>query len=145
MASVPAGRLPWHLWAVGLVSLLWNGFGGYDFSMSMTRNADYLANFPPEMIALLDSFPVWAEAVWAVGVWGSVLGSLLLLARSHWAATAVLLSLAGALVSLAYQLTLDVPPALGETSTVIMPFVILVVILLQWLYARRMAAARVLR
>lgn len=145
MASVPAARAPWHLWAVGLVSLLWNGFGAYDFWMSMTRNADYLANFPPEMIALLDSFPAWAESAWAVGVWSSVAGSLLLLARSRWAATAFLLSLAGALVSLAYQLTLDVPPALGEMSMVIMPLVILVVIVLQWFYSRRMAAARVLR
>ena len=27
-------KTPWHLWVVGVVSLLWNGFGGYDFIMS---------------------------------------------------------------------------------------------------------------
>jgi hypothetical protein len=29
-------KTPWHLWAVGAVSLLWNGLGGYDYTMSMT-------------------------------------------------------------------------------------------------------------
>ena len=30
-------KTPWHLWLVGVVSLLWNGFGGYDFIMSTTQ------------------------------------------------------------------------------------------------------------
>ena len=32
---------PWHLWVVGVVSLLWNAFGGYDFIMSATQGETY--------------------------------------------------------------------------------------------------------
>jgi len=144
--TLSAGRAkaPWHLWAVAILSLCWNGFGAYDYVMSVTRNADYLANFPPEMVDLIESFPTWATTAWAIGVWGSVLGSLLLLIRSRHAATAFLVSAIGALVSFAYQMTLDLPPALAGTLNMVMPLVILILIVAQWYYAKRMTDAGVL-
>ena len=86
---------PWHLWAVGMLALLWNGFGGYDYVMTQTNNAAYLAQFTPEQRAYFDSFPMWMEAIWAIGVWGGVLGSVLLLMRSKWAFHAFVASLIG--------------------------------------------------
>lgn len=136
---------PWHLWAVGIVSLCWNGFGAYDYLMTVTHDAAWLANVPPAAMAIVDAFPAWAVAAWAVGVWVSVLGSLLLLIRSRHAASAFLVSLLGAVVSYAYQATTGLPAAMGGAGYWIMPAVILVAIVLQWLYARRMAAAGVLR
>ena len=29
-------RTPWHVWLVGVLSLLWNAYGGYDFIMTNT-------------------------------------------------------------------------------------------------------------
>jgi hypothetical protein len=84
-------------------------------------------------------------ALWAVGVWGSVAGSVLLLMRSRHAATAFLLSLIGALASFVYQFTLEKPASLETGLAVIMPIAILILIVAQWHYARRMAAAGVLR
>ena len=83
-------KTPWHLWAVGAVALLWNGYGGYDYVMTQTNNAAYLAQFTAEQRAYFDNFPMWMEAVWAIGVWGAVLGSVLLLLRSNWALQAFL-------------------------------------------------------
>jgi len=145
MNGLAAARAPWHLWVVGLLGLLWNAYGAFDYLMSVTRNEAYLAGFPPEMIALLDSFPLWANAAWAIGVWASVLGSVLLLLRSRLAEWAFLASVAGAAVSFIFQLTLELPPELGEVMTMVMPLVIMVLIVLQWWYARRQAAAGVLR
>ena len=136
---------PWHLWAVGVVSLCWNGFGAYDYVMTMTHDANWLANVPPAAMALVDAFSAWAVAAWAIGVWVSVLGSLLLLIRSRLAATAFLVSLLGAVVSYAYQATTGLPAAMGGASYWVMPAVIVVAIVLQWLYARRMGEAGVLR
>ena len=47
-------RTPWHLWAVGVVSLLWNGFGAYDFIMTSTQGETYMRSmkFSQEMIDL---------------------------------------------------------------------------------------------
>ena len=43
-----ATKAPWHLWVVVVLGLIWNGFGGYDYTMSQSRNAEYLAQFPPK-------------------------------------------------------------------------------------------------
>lgn len=93
---------PWHLWAVGAVALLWNGYGGYDYVMTQTNNAAYLAQYTAEQRAYFASFPMWMEAVWAIGVWGGVLGAVLLLMRSKWAFHAFVASLIAFAVSVVY-------------------------------------------
>jgi len=127
---------PWHFWAISVASLLWNGFGGYDYVMTRQRDMAYLAKMAgspakaQEMMAIIDAFPPWASAAWAIGVWGSVLGSLLLLARSRHTASAFLISLAGAVVSFAYQ------HAIGTPAAWAMEFVIIGAVLALWWYAR---------
>lgn len=74
--------------------------------------------------------------LWVVGV--------LLLLRSRHAATAFLVSFLGAIVSFAYQFTLDLPPALQDTLTLTMPLVIIILIVAQWYYAKRMTDAGIL-
>jgi hypothetical protein len=153
METAAPTKAPWHLWAVGIVSLLWNAFGAYDYVMSQLRDPEYLEEMmgpmgmtAEEASAFLDSFPAWASALWALGVWGSVVGSLLLLARSRHAANAFLVSLVGAVLSFAYQYTVELPPQMADSAmTKIMPLVIVAAVILQWWYARRMAAAGVLR
>lgn len=88
-------RTPWHYWPVGVLSLLWNSMGGLDYTMTHTRNAAWLAQMTPEQMAWIDGFPLWANFCWGLGVWGAVLGSILLLLRKAWAVPAFALSLAG--------------------------------------------------
>ena len=109
---------PWHLWAVGVVALLWNGYGGYDYVMTQTNNAAYLAQFTAEQRAYFDSFPLWMEAAWAVGVWGAVLGSVLLLLRSKWAFHAFLASLIAFAVSVVYGQMSGGAALMGTTGMV---------------------------
>jgi len=147
MATLAPARTPTHLWAVGILSLLWNAFGACDYTMSEMGNASWfeMMGLGQEEIAWVAAFPVWAVAAWAVGVWGSVLGSILLLLRSRLAAPVFLVSILGAVIAFAYQFTSDRPASMQGASAMIMPLVILVLIAAQWLYARRMAAAGVLR
>jgi len=104
-------RAPLHLWIVGALATLWNAFGVFDYVMTLTRNEAYLAGFTDPQRAYFDSFPIWMEATWALGVWGGLLGALLLLARSRHAVAAFAISLAGLAVSTAYQYVLSSPPA----------------------------------
>ncbi|HEX8641265.1 MAG TPA: hypothetical protein VF704_08920 [Allosphingosinicella sp.] len=104
-----AARTPVHLWAVGVLSALWNAFGATDYTMTQTRNPAWMANLTPEQVAWLDQAPVIAHASWAFGVWGALLGSLLLLARSRHAVAAFAVSLAGLAVNTIYQLTAPMP------------------------------------
>jgi hypothetical protein len=136
---------PPHLWIVGIVSLLWNAFGAYDYIMTNTRNAAHLAQFPPEMMQIIDAFPVWVTAAWACGVWGAVAGSILLLMRSRFAVHAFALSLLGLAVSQFYQTTADIPAAMKSGAMMVMTLLIwAVAILLLW-YAWRQRRAGVLR
>jgi hypothetical protein len=104
-------RTPMHVWIVGVLATIWNGFGCFDYLMTQTRNADYLANFTDPQRAYFESFPIWMEATWALGVWGGMAGSLLLLLRSRHAVAAFAVSLFGLAASTVYQYVLSSPPA----------------------------------
>jgi hypothetical protein len=147
MATMQPARTPWHLWVVGILSLLWNAYGGYDYVMSETGNLDYfkMNGMGAEEMAWVAALPAWSVACWAIGVWGSVLGSILLLLRSRFAAPVFLVSLVGALISFGYQFTADAPASMHAGLAAIAPVVITIMIVAQWYYARRMTAAGVLR
>lgn len=148
MATAQPAPTPMHLWVVGILSLLWNAFGACDYTMTELGNLAWfeMMGLGPAELAWTQSFPVWAVAAWAIGVWGSVLGSILLLLRSRHAVTAFLLSILGAVASFAYQLTAaDKPAAMQGGAALVMPVVVLILIAAQWYYARRQAAAGVLR
>jgi len=147
MTTAFSGSTPKHLWVVGVLSLLWNSYGAYNYLMSELDGAAYLASagYGSEVAAWMESFPTWAVALWAIGVWGSALGSILLLLGSRHAATAFLLSLVGALGSFVFQFTSERPAEIAVAAEAIMPIVILIAIVAQWYYARRQAAAGVLR
>jgi hypothetical protein len=142
----PADRAaaPLHFWIVTVASLLWNGFGGFDYTMSHLQGEAYYrqAGMTDAQIALMAAYPSWMHAVWAVGVWGSVAGSLLLLFRSRWAVHAFALSFLGAAGNVAY--TAATPVAAKEMGLA-MPLVIVAVCLLLIVYARAMAKRGVLR
>lgn len=142
----PARPAPWHLWLVGVLTLLWNGVGAFDYLMTKTKNASYLGSFTPEQLAYFESFPAWAVACWALSVWGGVLGSALLLARRRVAVPVLLVSLVAMLPMWFYNYVLtDGLRLMGGAGALAFSATIFVVALGLWLYARRLAQAGVLR
>ena len=120
MQQVMPARTPAHLWIVGILSLLWSCFGAYDYVMSHMRNTDYIKSAMPSVdpnaaLAWMDAFPVYAKAGWALGVWGGLLGAILLLMRSRYAVWAFAVSMIGIVLSIGYQLTIA-PPLPGADS-----------------------------
>ncbi|MBD3731765.1 MAG: hypothetical protein IE934_03450 [Sphingopyxis sp.] len=140
-------KTPVHLWIVGVVSLLWNAVGAFDYTMTKMQNPEYLAAFTPEQQAWFATFPLWANIGWALGVWGSVLGSLLLLARSRHAVSAFAVSLVGLAISCIYQFGVHYGDLMRLFGTFPMIFtaIIWVILIALYLYARKQAAAGVLR
>ena len=138
-------RPSWGYWAIAIVSLLWNSFGCVDYTMTQTRNPAYLANIPADMIAYLDGLPAWFSAFWALGVWGSLAGSLLLLIRSRRAVTAFGVSLVGFLVSQGYQMAAGLPPSMQSPAMWGMTAVIAAALVFFLWYAMRAQARGWLR
>lgn len=114
--AAETSKRPLHLWIVAGLSLLWNAFGAFDYFMTQTNNASYLASFTPEQLDYFNSFPAWMEAAWAFGVWGALAGSVLLLIRSRHAVIAFAVSLAGLFVTTVWQFLLA-----DVKATAIMP------------------------
>ena len=152
MQQAVSARTPAHLWIVGILSLLWNAFGAYDYTMTKTKGAEYIASTMPGVdansaLAWINDMPMYAQVGWAVGVWLGLLGSVLLLIRSRWAVWSFGLSLVGAVLSLGYQIALA-PPMPGATESPMMkamPIVILAIALALFIYARAVEKKGVLR
>ena len=140
------GRTALHLWIVGGLATLWNGLGAFDYLMTQTRNEAYLAKFTDPQRVHFESFPIWMETAWALGVWGGVAGSLLLLARSRHASTAFAVSLAGLAGSTVYQYVLTSPPEEMKSGAMIgMNIAFWVAAIGLLVYAREMRQRGVLR
>ena len=92
----------------------------------------------PAMRDYVLTMPLWAHIGWSVGIWGSVLGSLLMVVRSRHAVTAFMASLIGALVSFAAQGMVGVLP-LGLSAMIVG------VIAFLWWFCRNEAAKGTLR
>ncbi len=101
-----AAKAPVHLWVVGVLALMWNAIGVTDYVMMRSRNEAYFRSVMPDLnlgaaLAYMDSMPLLAAIGWALGVWGALAGTLLLLARSRYAVVALVVSLIGAVILLA--------------------------------------------
>ena len=140
-------RAPWHLWVVGIVSLLWNLIGATDFVLSTMRNQAWFdaMQYPPEAVAYLAGFPGWAVAGWALGTLAAPVGSILLLARNRHAVTAFALSLLGIAVTTLYEAGATMPPELAAMQPVWFPIVLWSIATFLLIYAVSMRRKRVLR
>lgn len=150
MNDTARSATPIHLWIVGALATLWNGFGGYDYVMTRMENRDYLEQMMPGVdpqvtLDWVNSMPIWAQFGWGLGVWGALLGSLLLLLRSRHAVTAFAASLVGMVLSFGQQYLGSPPPAeLAQGAAQYMPLFILAVGVALFAYARAMKAKGVL-
>src|SRR3982750_4049372 len=114
MKQAVSARTPGHWGFGGILSLLWNCFGAYDYAMSHMRSADYLAKMggdATQILAYMDGMPMYAKFGWGLGVWAAFLGSVLLLMRSRYAVHAFVLSLVGMVLSFGGQYLGPPPPA----------------------------------
>lgn len=141
-------KTPWHLWLVGVLSLLWNGFGAYDFIMTNTQGEAYMraSGMTQPMIDYFLAMPDWMYAPWIAGVWGAVAGSVLLLLRMKWAVHVFAISLVGAVVSLVFGLMNPMPGLPPEMAAMkVMPWIIAIIAAALLFYARAMSKKGVLR
>jgi hypothetical protein len=139
MATTAEGRTPTHLWIVGILALLWNAFGCYDYLMTKTRNMDYLASIHIDldrMLAWINSMPIYAQFGWGLWVWTGIVGSALLLARSRYAVHAFALSAAGAVANLGWQMMdLSAPPEVTQGFMKYVPALVILLAVAQLWYA----------
>ncbi|HHP7238857.1 hypothetical protein [Longibacter sp.] len=148
MTSQPVSatsRPPKHLWIVGGLSLVWNAFGAFDYAMTQFQVEAYMSNFTAEQLDYFYGFPAWANAVWALGVWGAVAGSVGLLLKKAWAEWAFGISIVGLVGTSIYTMVLtDGTAIMGGPSVMIFSIVLWLITIGLYVYSRAMARKGVL-
>ena len=137
---------PWHLWVIGVCGLLWSAIGAMDYVMAQTRNESYMSSFSPEQLEFFYSIPAWTVATWAIGVWGGVVGAILLLLRKSIATWVFLASLLGMLTTTFRNYVLSNGMEVsGDTFSLVFTAIIFLTALGLYLYSRSMHRRGVLR
>ncbi|MGB3455834.1 MAG: hypothetical protein WBG08_01150 [Litorimonas sp.] len=91
----------WY-WVIGVLGLLWNFGGAYDYVMTRTANPAYMAQYPQELLDYWYDMPVLMDITWPLAVWGGVLGWILMLWRRKWAVPVFIVSLVAMIVNFGY-------------------------------------------
>lgn len=138
-------KAPVHLWIVGVLAVLWNAMGAFDYAATQLKLEFYMAQFTQEQLDYFYSFPAWMDAAWAIAVWSSLLGSLTLLLRKSWAVGLFGLAILGLAVSTVYNFVLSNGLEMMGTGAAMFTAVIWVIAVLLLFYARAMAKRGVLQ
>ncbi len=146
-------KTPIHLWIVGIAATAWNLIGPTDYLMTRLRQDSWIEmgmpGVDPQIVyRYIDSMPIWSHIGWGLGVWAGLIGSLLLLARNRYAVHVFAWSLVGVAMSIGWQLLAgpDMPPEMTKgAASQVMPYVIIVIAVALFLYARAMRIKGVLR
>lgn len=138
-------KAPWHLWVIGIVSLLWNAGGAASYTMTELGMLDGMG-LTAEQKEYFYSFPAWAIAFWALGVWGCFFGSVALLLRSRFAVWLFAISVVGLVgVTVFERLVADLPASLQTMNQNLFAAAIWAITIALLIYASRMRRAGVLR
>ena len=136
---------PWHLWLIGIIGSLWSAMGVVSFMLTQMNVEAVMSRFPPEQRAYFESFPLWADAFWAIGVLGGLIGCLLLLLKNGLAFQFLLASAIGwSVCNLGGLFLLGGMEVMGKTGGLAPTMVPIVFAALLAYYARSMSKRGVL-
>ena len=152
----PQQKTPVHLWIVGVLALLWDLMGAFDYLATQLQLESYMGQFTQEQLDYFYGIPasillmvvtwiaVWAVSGWAIAVWVSLIGAIGLLLRKKWSVPAFAVSLVGLAVSSVYTLFLSNGlEIMGSTASFMTVVIWVIAIFLVW-YSRQQARAGVL-
>lgn len=137
-------KAPRHLWIVGILAVLWNAMGAFDYSASQLRLDFYMQGFTPEQLEYFYSFPAWAVAAWAIAVWSALLASVGLLLRQRWSVIVFGVSIVAMVITGIYNLVLTDGAKLMGPGAMAFTAVIWIVAFALFFYARAMSKRGVL-
>ena len=136
------GKAPWHLWVMGLLSLLWNAAGAWTI---MSAQSGAPMDMDATEIAYYAAQPQWFVAVADVVLISAILAAIALLLRSRWAVHLYWLSIAGIVVTSVYDIAAGTALLLQDRGWLILDVVTTGLAVLQLGYAIAMRKRGVLR
>lgn len=126
---------PIWFWIAAVLGLAWNIFGVIQFIGSLSATPESLAavGLTPEQAMVMLGYPGWMTFAFAVGVFGGLLGCVLLLLKKSLSVPVFLISLIGYVALYVGDITEGVFAAIGTSQVVILSIVVIIAVFLLWL------------
>jgi hypothetical protein len=126
-------RAPFHLWVVGLLLVLWNGWG---VAMAIATQTNRLPFLDPVTTAHFSAQPLWLVLFGDLGPLAGVAGGVALLLQSRWALTLFIAQFAILALANAYEVALGRSILLMVPETRMWTAILLAMMAFQIGYAR---------
>ena len=139
--SLPRRKTPWHVWVVGSLALVWNASGAYTIMMAQ---AGRLPNVSAAEAAYYAAQPLWFAVATDIALVAAVAAAVALLLRSRSAAWLFALSVLAVFVTNGYDLAAGTSRVLVDRGALVVTAIIVILAVLQLLYALAMAKRGVL-
>jgi len=130
--SVPRRKTPWHLWAVAILTLLWNGSGAYTIMMAQ---AGRLSNLAANETAYYAAQPFWFIVSTDIALLLPLAAAVALLLRSRAAPWLFAVSAIVVLANNIYDLAAGTSLALVDRGWATETVIIAMIAVLQFVYA----------
>ena len=131
-------------WIIGIVALIWNLMGVYEYLTIAYMTSEELFDLPPEEQVLYENIPAWVTAAFALAVFGGSLGCILLLLRKKLATPVFIISFVSILAQMTYNLLMSNAMEVYGPVGFIMPVMVIAVgAFLVW-YSRKTQAQGIL-
>jgi hypothetical protein len=137
----PRQRMPWHVWVVAALTLLWNGSGAITILLAQ---AGRLPGISADEAAYYAAQPAWFVVATDVATWAPVAAAIALLLRSRLAVPLFAVSLVLIIVTDTYDLGAGTSRALANGGALIVTILIVVIATLQLAYASAMKKRAIL-
>jgi len=125
--TTATSKPPVAFWIVSILALLWNLMGVMAYITTVTMTPEALQALPTEQQQLYTDIPKWATAAFAIAVWGSTLGCILMLLRKRFAVPVFAVSFAGILVQMTHSLVISKSIEVYGPGGAVMPIMIILI------------------
>jgi len=123
--------MPWHVWVVAILALLWNGSGAYTIMMAQSGR---LPDMSVDERAYYAAQPSWFVVATDIALLAALAGAAALLLRSRTAAGLFAASLVAIIVTNAYDLAAGTSRVLVSRGALVVTVIIAVIAILELAY-----------
>ncbi len=138
----PALKAPWHLYLIGTAAVLWSAINVFDFLATLTQFGPYMDRFPDAARQYWETQPAGVFVVWALSVFSSLIGSVMLVRRQALAVRVLGVSAISTILAMALSYSRQAP---DYDATRVFAVCIIVVSLLILNYAYHLGKRGALR
>lgn len=128
MSEQQTKKPPLWFWIVSVLALLWNLMGVLAYLGQAYMTDEMKSEYSQEQLSLMESTPAWITAVFAIAVWGGLLGCIALILRKKWAKPVLLLSFIAIVIQMGYSFFMtNASEVYGAVQGIITPILVILI------------------